>query len=170
MMTANQLFHSADILIEKYLQSKESVKQLKSGKVELNSPEENALNDYGLIDQATMLVALGIENMIKGIWINKNNCTSLDINKLPEEIRTHNLTSLCNKINLQLSIEEEILLRHLETYILWKGRYPIPLKLEEFCSHFEKKPIRITDESQLTKELASLLSKLYSSAHTPQLS
>ena len=81
------------------------------------------------------MIGLAIENLLKGLWIEQNNVTgeTLAGDKLPQEMRTHKLNDLVDKLKLNFSeLENEVLVIFTEL-IEWKGRYPIPLNVTLGC-------------------------------------
>ena len=77
-----------------------------------------------------LLVGLAIENLAKGIYVARHPsvCSS---DNLPRELTTHKAIELLESLDVGLSQAEIGLLERIETFVLWAGRYPIPLKLDD---------------------------------------
>ncbi|WP_129352442.1 hypothetical protein [Solidesulfovibrio carbinolicus] len=90
-----------------------------------------------------MLMSFAIENIFKAKYIFHNSyfCrqrffeimnSSIDEKKklksvFPNELKSHDLYKLSGSIGLDLTNEEEALLRRLSCHAVWGGRYPVPL-------------------------------------------
>jgi hypothetical protein len=78
---------------------------------------------------AIMLGALAIENLLKAIRLPQ--VTPLFDKRGAFKLDTHDMLKLADDTGIRLSKEEQILLERLEQYLIWAGRYPIPLFSEE---------------------------------------
>lgn len=84
-----------------------------------------------------MLIGLAFENLLKGIAI----AQGLEIvkeDRLNSSIATHSLAKLLDLVNISdsfLTEEEMEMLKGLQPYIEWYGRYPIPKRASEFQLH-----------------------------------
>jgi hypothetical protein len=89
-----------------------------------------------------LLVAYGIENLLKGAAIARSQPTDgvfvykqlsrlhqefEKTGKIPESVKTHDLFRLAQDAGISCSLEEEDLLRRLTRATEWYGRYPVPL-------------------------------------------
>ena len=87
-----------------------------------------------------MLVAYAIENLCKASMIiqNKKKYEQEILQKrgLPKELKTlrHNLLGLVNKLNINISKDENNLLMRISRQSLWQGRYPVPIKANDLKS------------------------------------
>jgi hypothetical protein len=77
----------------------------------------------------TFLNGLAIENLVKALWVQKNDPIN-DKGVLDRKIG-HKQKVLLKDVNFKLSNEEEDLLLRLETFVMWAGRYPMPRTSEE---------------------------------------
>lgn len=98
--------------------------------------EDRDPKKIGLFKVATMLGSVAIENLLKGIIVQKKQekREPLFDKKGKFCIDTHNLLELSEIAEVDLTPEENILLEKLEQFIRWAGRYPIPLRSEEMRS------------------------------------
>jgi hypothetical protein len=104
-------------------------------------------------------VGLAIENLVKGIEIAADpNLVSLervDTTILPRA--GHGITDGIRR-HLTLTREETLLVRRVEEYLFWAGRYPVPVKIGDYRTA-EKKLLR-TFNSDDPEVLDSLINKL----------
>lgn len=163
--TGMDLLHSADILLERTFKAAKIVKTIKSGNIEPGTKEYNALADWTSFNHASLLIALAIENFLKGVWVVQNDIqTSDNISKLPSELKTHNLVDLSKKIGLVLNKKEMNALYILEDFILWRGRYPIPLNVQKLANSYEMRPALILENAEnndLPIEIHSIIYKIF---------
>ncbi len=94
----------------------------------LSKAEERIIEDYKMFSEAELLFGLAFENYFKSIWILQNKQLLVISEKIPNAINTHDMSELCNQINMNLNREEGKLIRSFQTYVEWYGRYPIPNK------------------------------------------
>jgi hypothetical protein len=76
-----------------------------------------------------LLIGLAFENLIKGILIGRDT-TLVNRNRIESGILSrggHGITDGVKQI-LDLNSNESQLLKHVEEYLFWAGRYPLPLK------------------------------------------
>jgi hypothetical protein len=78
-----------------------------------------------------MLMGFAIENILKAGIVFRDS-VELKSNfqndrKFPKILKSHNLSELARKADIQLAIFEEDLLRRLTRHSVWAGRYPIPI-------------------------------------------
>lgn len=83
-----------------------------------------------LAPQASLLAALAVENMLKGLWILRHQTELIGADKLPKPLHTHNVSRLAEDLGLQLDDREHIFLKHLFQMAEWQGKYRIPLRRE----------------------------------------
>lgn len=137
-LQARGLLNSAYIIFEKSIKALEFINNNESPKevVLPGSEYDKIVNDSTSINHALFLIGFAIENLLKGLWIEQNNVTekSLTPDKLPKEIKTHDLKDLVNKLNLNFSKLENDVLDTLTELIKWKGRYPIPLHVTDYTN------------------------------------
>jgi hypothetical protein len=116
-LEAESLKRAADILWETWEQDWRYNQTLKVG--------DECQPPVGSI--AMMLFGFCIENLVKSILASKNRMLD-EKGKFKE--RTHDLLKLFEKAEVKLDNDENYLVERLEQFIIWAGRYPIPLKAE----------------------------------------
>ena len=91
-----------------------------------------------------MVAGLSIENLAKGLWVRKNKTSPPG--RLPTELtRSHRVTvDLLKAADVQLTPKEILLVRMLETFVTWAGRYPVPRRPEDMepPRHFSQTEFR----------------------------
>ena len=81
------------------------------------------------LSRATMLLAaLTVENLLKGICVTKEPAFN---KKSKFSIKSHGLLDLARRADIVLNEDEQDLVERLESFVIWAGRYPIPLSHEE---------------------------------------
>lgn len=85
-----------------------------------------------------MLVAFAIENLLKARIVTKNAMAfreqfDLD-NRFPKVLKGHNLYDLALRAGIEITKQEEDLLRRLTRNATWAGRYPVPLHYRDTAS------------------------------------
>ena len=76
-----------------------------------------------------LLAGFAIENAVKGLIISQQD-TPVNLQRLPDEVRGHNLKVLFATAGVQLAAKDELLIEALQEAIVWKGRYHTPLHLK----------------------------------------
>jgi hypothetical protein len=87
--------------------------------------------DQGIDNPATLLYGYAIENAIKGYLIEKLNGYK-NAEQEAGHAWNHCLCDLAGKTGLPLTDDQRHLLRTLQSFVIWAGRYPIPKKPEKF--------------------------------------
>lgn len=87
----------------------------------LEENQDTFLPDF---DTYYLLMHLALENILKGLWLDKFP-ENIGFDKLPNELKTHDLIGLANDISLNLSDQENKLLSKLADLFLGYSRYPI---------------------------------------------
>jgi len=94
-------------------------------------PEDTLAQAHALVNTAEMLLGLAFENMIKGILVARDPTLIKD--GIPTgKLITHAVADLAHAEGLLLSDDEYRLLKVLEQYVLWLGRYPMPREKESY--------------------------------------
>lgn len=138
---ALKLKHAADRLYErgvdaydnwnKYVNSDDEEMVLNEGD-KIYDEEFLFTYDMEIISIYYLLIGFAFENLIKAILIKNIICKEeKEITKFPRLLKDHDLLNLCSKAKIRLDKEEEILLSDLSAYIIWEGRYPIPVTKEK---------------------------------------
>ena len=134
--SATQLWHAAFVILEKSADAQPTVKRLFRRPGGALSPEENArFEEFNLHKVGLFLVALAIENLLKGLWAGRNQGRIENVKNLGTdlgELKQHKLGDLADLAGMTLSSDEKTLLTDLTKVIVWYGRYPAPLKVEEY--------------------------------------
>lgn len=81
-----------------------------------------------------MLMGLSFENLLKGIIVAQRG-TSGSTGKLDKDVGVHRMIDLLTppvRAAISISTEEETLLKDLEGYVTWAGRYPFPKREPEY--------------------------------------
>jgi hypothetical protein len=82
-----------------------------------------------------LFTGLAFENLLKGIFIGRN--PELVVNgKIQSDIlgeKGHGIAEGAKRI-IELSQQEAKLLARIQEYLIWAGRYPLPLKLNRFLN------------------------------------
>lgn len=107
------------------------------------------------------LAGMAIENLLKVIMIRKDQCL-VRMDGLDKSIKSHTVWSYHRNGKLkflqdqqQLTDDETEFLRVVEHYVVWLGRYPIPLKASVFrddldtVENFEKSHPKLEDFNKL---------------------
>ena len=109
-------------------------------KKEFNAAETAVLEEFQLYDVGLFLVALAVENLLKGLWVGRNFDRIKNVKSqrqsLPE-LMTHKLGEVAKAAGMRLSSDEKGLLSDLSKMIEWYGRYTTPTKVGEYGRLFE---------------------------------
>lgn len=101
----------------------------------LRSGGEDTLKRTGYFGTYYMLIAYGIENILKAKIISKRRSEFKEYIKkkwgLPHVLKSHDLYKLANDLNIPLNSNEESYLRRLSRAAVWAGRYPAPLEYKD---------------------------------------
>jgi len=86
------------------------------------------------MDSYMLLMGLSFENLIKGVHISKTPDLSTEqrMKKWGKHRGGHGISTLIKVVD-SVTSEEESILKRLEEYVLWAGRYPIPVKVDQYC-------------------------------------
>ena len=129
--------------------------------------EYEVVQNSFLYEQATLLVAFGLENMLKALWAEQRSEQIKDSESLPRPIQEHDLNDLAQETNLEISSEEDEALEVLTQHSIWAGRYPIPLNASDYVEkHGEIERTWILQnhpgEVAFPDEVDSLIRKIWS--------
>lgn len=75
---------------------------------------------------AMMLMGMSLEALLKGCLIVKNPALVTN-HQIDKKLKTHNLVGLFHDARVILSVPERNFCTTLTDYIVWMGRYPIPV-------------------------------------------
>ncbi len=101
----------------------------------VSEKEKNGFMTFGV---SLLLVGYAIETLLKMVEVAKSG-DSLAYDEFVTSAHelhpvTHNLNELAATTKIRVSKRDRELLTELEDYILWKGKYPIPLYAEKYLS------------------------------------
>jgi hypothetical protein len=95
------------------------------------------------IDSYMLLMGLSFENLIKGVHILKTPSLSIeDRMKIWKSHRGGHGISTLIKVIASVSSDEENLLKRLEEYAFWAGRYPIPVNTGQYVNSTKPQNLR----------------------------
>jgi hypothetical protein len=118
--TADTLWAAANVL----LRAQEENRNLGGG-----CPEP----EYEHLDSpATLLYGFALENLIKGYLIKKHNSFDNALKAAQGIWKGHNVSVLAAKTGIPLTETQQIQLKSIDAFIIWAGRYPIPLVPDKF--------------------------------------
>ncbi len=78
-----------------------------------------------------LLVGLAVENLAKAVHVARKQ-SAVDGDRLANALKTHSLLDLLQGVGLELNQDEAYLVERLEAFVTWAGRYPTPLKLDDY--------------------------------------
>jgi hypothetical protein len=117
------------------------------GTREIKGEELEDMLDGQLITIYFLLMGYAFENLLKAILMLEHP-EYFKPNTKMKDIMIHDLVILCDRGNISLELNETELLKELTIYIIWQGRYPIPLEAEKMW------PIKQDDGSWKTSGVA----------------
>ena len=82
--------------------------------------------DVMLVDVYRLLIGYAVENLLKAILMVTHPEYFMESGKM-KHLNSHNLASLCKRCGIEISKEERDILDKLTRYIVWLGKYPVPL-------------------------------------------
>ncbi len=91
------------------------------------------------IDSYMLLTGLSFEVLIKGVHISKTPNLSVEqrFNEWDKYRGGHGISTLIDLVD-SISLEEKEMLKRLEEFTQWAGRYPIPKRVHTYCNSKEK--------------------------------
>jgi hypothetical protein len=97
-----------------------------------------------------LLTGLAFENLLKAIALFRHH----SLNEFPRARGGHGLTEIAKWLNLELLPAERSLLRRLEEYVHWAGRYPVPEKAGTYVTSDRKQLAAVqSDDPEVSKAL-----------------
>lgn len=79
-----------------------------------------------------LLSAYTFENLLKAVIVQRSAWPDSQVERsIPNELKKHDLLSLAHSANISLTIEEQELLERLTEFAIWRGRYPVPTRIED---------------------------------------
>jgi hypothetical protein len=93
----------------------------------------------GLMSAAKLCLSLAIENGLKGAYVyklkpefSKNKYSENKFSPKHFHERSHDLGDLAYKLGIELSQDDNVLLKRFSSFIIWAAKYKSPLSEEEF--------------------------------------
>ena len=77
-----------------------------------------------------LLVGLAVENLAKAVHVARTQ-SAVGGDRLAKDLKTRSLLDLLRRVGLELD-DEAYLVERLEVFVTWAGRYPTPLKLDDY--------------------------------------
>lgn len=135
--SAGTLKRAADVVLKQYLAARDDPKR-----PHLFTEGQEELYDSHIIETYFFLMGLAIENLATGIVMNIHpEYLKKDKNGIPQtliNIKSHDSYQLLHDNGIADFDEYKDLLERLSEYVLWIGRYPSPLKLEDISPKINK--------------------------------
>ena len=133
---AAQLYRVGIRTLQSAADAKDPAQAINTGESRtLTSEEMEAFEEFNLYEVGFFLIALSVENLLKAIWAGKNHARFTGITNIPRELdglADHDLARLARSADVAMSDYENALLNDLRDCIMWSGRYPTPLRVEEY--------------------------------------
>ena len=132
---ARNLRHSADAIFEREnrvaQRFMDEIRRLDTlGDTEKPEEWDEAAFPHPNFAAALMLVAFAIENLLKGLVVAKG-LAPFTGQRLPRPLQTHELYRLHNLASPTATISRDTL-EFLSNISMWRGRYPLPVSIEQF--------------------------------------
>ncbi|MBI1259800.1 MAG: hypothetical protein GC204_20220 [Chloroflexi bacterium] len=112
-----------------YKMESEVTSKLRPGQA-VPSERENEIGK-NQIYPALMMMGYAIENALKGVIV-AGKVELVSREKVDKSLKIHDLCALAGKAGITLGADEAGLLKMLEHYVTWSGRYPIPLHGKDY--------------------------------------
>jgi hypothetical protein len=111
----------------------------------------------GLIFVRRMLIGMSIENLLKGLLMAQGEIMVAD-GKLSSRFKSHTLPQFAKGPTcVTITAGEHRLMAELKNYIVWAGRYPIPLKSDDVIPLYYSPEIYEAEITLLKKLLDKLI-------------
>jgi hypothetical protein len=164
LIAAEKIFEAYDAADKRELKK---FLEVPFGNHESHAMEGEELNDFldaQLLPICLLLEGFAVENLLKGIIYSQEQNRLLEDDKnlkLTEDLTHHRLCDLYKDAKLAKSIDEidsetKEILKVLEQFISWRGRYPVPINLQQL-----KNSKQIPDTLKNTKKVIELCTKLF---------
>jgi hypothetical protein len=161
---------SAQVLRKEYLRAIKEVKSLpnRGGVVYPGSTEYELHKLAGIWKSSLLLLGYAVETALKAILVGQTHLKNYDGPTVEELLKkySHNLITIAEKVGIDLSESDKILLDHLTSTITWRGKYLLPFKKDDYLQNhikiLKKNPIEYMDnsnEDDFAPEVANFLMK-----------
>lgn len=170
-MRARRLYRVAWLALKEAWSCKQTLdRALQKGIKEFGggTPEAEAAQGYLIMEEACMLLAYCFENLLKAVWAGQHFKEVSNADKLPVELKTHDLLMLAQRAGIQLTEKETLALRCLHQHAEWQGRYMIPSTraktIAAFTNHLSADFLmaKFPGEPDWPDEIHSLIQKIVS--------
>jgi hypothetical protein len=119
---------------------------------------QTPITRQGIVEVYMMLVGCAFENLLKGAYVRRLTRGQKENRilepELAEQLKTHNVLSLAQKLQLDLNPLEINLLKRLKETIVWRGRYPVPIEHTQITTF-----MRYTNDLATVEGLVAKLKK-----------
>lgn len=105
----------------------------RSGSRTLHGQELEDVGDSTLAPVYFLLIGYSFENLLKGKLFQLNPHLFKPAEKM-DGFNTHDLPNLATRVGFEVTPGERAWLKELTNYILWQGKYPIPLQYKDDCN------------------------------------
>ena len=153
---AKGLIQSADVLRAEYTQH-----WTVAGTPPINGSDEE-IRLWFVQRSAVLLYGIAIENLLKGLRVvrlKEAGRQPVQITKwkgLQLQLGGHDLEELANAAKIDLTSQEQFLLRDVSEVVLWSGRYHLPLRSNDFAPIVDR-----SDKATAARAFAHKLIALY---------
>jgi len=89
------------------------------------------LEKLACVKVVMLLTGLAFENLLKAIALSRHQSIK-DLNK--RKRGGHGLVAITDSLTIDLAPAEREFLRRLEEYVVWAGRYPVPLEITAYAT------------------------------------
>ncbi len=89
------------------------------------------ITDWRFVPIYRMLMALSVENLLKGIQIAEGH-EAIEKGQLSKRLGSHGLRRYADGVSgVEITEHEKKILDELQSYLMWAGRYPMPKRVED---------------------------------------
>jgi len=136
----SRLLRSAYVLLEHSWKATERWEKISDTINEIlpGTKEFEILEDSFLYEQATFLLALSLENMLKALWVEQHHRQIGNSKSVPKQLRMHDIAQLADKTGIQITLLEREALNILTKHSIWIGKYPMPIFRDDYVDQHGK--------------------------------
>lgn len=174
IIQSKYLHHAADYLLKLHQKAedkqiklllkelKENEGQLRTGSRPATKLKVELIHDTSVIAVYRMLMGYSIENLSKAILIKKKPDLIKKDGAFGDKntIKRHLSIEMIRECGIKLKAQEKDTVQMLSWYVLWAGRYPIPLKVKDTKPYkrsdglwFQPGDLQMQDETQLIENI-----------------
>lgn len=144
-----QMLEASQVLVEQVTKSK------------IVNSEKDLFRKVGSLKGAMLLLALSIENALKGLHVHISepdlSSGKLNVRQFVDNGNPHDLNAIVRKLQYPISQGEEELLSRLTVFLIWAAKYQAPLKEIEHESAAKAKRLNFPNDVALAQELIKKL-------------